>query len=48
MYKALQELKSNKQHLTKQTYRTIRGQILAGDIEGGLKGLNKVMRKKGN
>lgn len=39
-------LKENKKHLTKQQYRTIKGQIIAGDVEGATKGLNKLIRRK--
>ena len=39
-------LKYNKKHLTKQQYRTIKGQILVGDVEGARKGLNKLLRKQ--
>lgn len=39
-------LKDSKQHLTKQQYRTIKGQIIAGDINGALKGLNRLLNKK--
>lgn len=40
-------LKENKKHLTKQQYRTIKGQLIAGDIEGANKGLNKLLKKCG-
>jgi hypothetical protein len=40
-------LKQNKELLTKQQYRTIKGQLIAGDIEGATKGLNRLLRKKG-
>lgn len=43
---ALLILKSYKRNLTKQQYKTIKGQILAGDAAGALKGLNKLQRKK--
>lgn len=48
MYKALKKLKSNKQHLTRQQYRTIRGQMLAGDIQGGLRGMHRVLKRLEN
>ncbi len=41
----LSRLKQNRQHLTKQQIKTIRGQILAGDLEGAEKGLNKLLSK---
>ena len=38
-------LKAKKHKLTHQQYLTIKGQILAGDIEGARKGLEKLSRK---
>jgi len=32
--------------ITAQQYRTIRGQALAGDVDGAVKGLAKVLRKR--
>jgi hypothetical protein len=32
--------------LTPQQYKTIRGQILAGNADGGLRGLEKIMRRR--
>ena len=43
----LTKLKQNRQHLTKQQVKTIRGQILAGDLEGAEKGLNRLLRMNG-
>lgn len=40
-------LKESKKHLTKQQYRTIKGQMIAGDIEGANKGLNRLLKKCG-
>jgi len=34
-------------YLSKQQYRTIKGQVLAGDIEGAYKGLLKLRRRNG-
>lgn len=39
-------LKQSKHLLTKQQYRTIKGQIIAGDTEGALKGLKRLLRKR--
>lgn len=39
-------LNTNKKNLTRQQYRTIKGQILAGDIEGAMKGLQRLTRKQ--
>lgn len=33
-------------HLTRQEYRTLRGQILAGDVEAALKGLRKILSRR--
>lgn len=40
-------LKECKKYLTKQQYRTIRGQLIAGDVQGAMKGLDRLMRKSG-
>lgn len=39
-------LNKYKRLLTKQQYRTIKGQIIAGDILGAEKGLKKLIEKK--
>lgn len=38
-------LNANKKHLTPQQYRTIKGQILAGDVDGAIKGMNRCVRR---
>lgn len=38
-------LKESKKYLTPQQYRTIKGQVLAGDVEGAIKGLKRIERK---
>ncbi len=40
--KALRLLKAQASYLTKQQYKTIKGQIICGDVTGALKGLKKV------
>lgn len=40
---AMKHLKSKREQLTPQQYRTIKGQILSGNIPGALKGLNRVL-----
>lgn len=45
MYETLKLLEKNKSKLTNQQYKALRGQCLAGDVEGALKGLNKILRK---
>ena len=36
-------LKGARQRLTAQQYRTLRGQVLAGDSAGAMKGLRKLL-----
>ena len=43
---ALDRLHNNKNILTYQQYRTLRGQLRAGDIEGFNKGLDRLIAKK--
>lgn len=45
MYEVLNLIQKNKHRLTKQQYKTLRGQCLAGDVQGALKGLNKILRR---
>ena len=40
---ALVRLKAIRHRLTTQQYKTLRGQILAGDAEGAMKGLKKLL-----
>lgn len=44
---ALIQLKGARGSLTAQQYRTLRGQVLAGDHEGALKGLRKILLMQG-
>ena len=41
MYEVLNLIQKNKHRLTKQQYKT----LLAGDVQGALKGLNKILRR---
>ena len=43
---ALKRLKRDGKCLTKQEYKTIKGQILSGSPEGALKGLERVLNKR--
>ncbi len=43
---ALRLLRMNKKHLTRQEYKTLRGQIIAGDDLGAMKGLHKILHQK--
>ena len=36
-------LRGFRDKLTKQQYRTLKGQILAGDIDGAMRGLQKIL-----
>lgn len=40
-------LRTYRGNLTPQQYRTIKGQAIAGDIDGATKGLYKLLRKGG-
>ena len=43
---ALMLLRNTKHRLTKQQYKTIRGQILAGDPDGAIKGLRNILQRR--
>lgn len=43
----LRKLKHYSLKLTGQEYKTLRGQALAGDVEGATKGLDVILRRKG-
>lgn len=45
--KALMHVKACKNRLTPQAYRTLRGQVLAGDGDGAMRGLRKLLMKNG-
>lgn len=42
---ALRAIKEHRAYLTRQEIRTLRGQVLAGDIEAAMKGLEKIKRR---
>lgn len=42
----LQAIKANAGRLTRQQVKTLRGQALAGDIDGAIKGLEKILKRK--
>lgn len=44
--RALIQLKACRDQLTAQQYRTLRGQVLAGDGDGALKGLRKILTRE--
>lgn len=44
---AMSYLKKKKGRLSRQQYRTVKGQILSGDVDGALRGLQKLeLRRK--
>lgn len=43
---ALIQVKACRPQLTAQQYRTLRGQILAGNADGALRGLRKILSRK--
>ena len=43
---ALMLLRNTKHRLTKQQYKTLRGQVLAGDPDGAIKGLRNILQRR--
>lgn len=43
---ALERVRACRDRLTAQQYRTLRGQVLAGEIAGALKGVKKILRER--
>ena len=43
---AMMFLKAYRSRLTHQQYKTLRGQVLAGDSIGAMKGLKRILDKK--
>ena len=43
---AIIHLNNHKKKLTRQQYKTLKGQIQSGNIEGAMKGLKRIMRRK--
>lgn len=42
---AMELIKAHKDKLTRQQMRTLKGQCRAGDIDGALKGLHRILRR---
>ena len=42
-FKAIIQIKACKDRLTPQQYKTLKGQVLAGDSDGALRGLRKIL-----
>lgn len=40
---AMEVIKAHKDKLTRQQFRTLKGQCRAGDIDGALKGLSRIL-----
>ena len=45
-YKSLMHIKACRNRLTAQQYRTLKGQVLAGDADGAMQGLRTVLSRK--
>lgn len=45
-YKALMQIKACKDRLTPQQFKTLKGQVLAGNADGAMKGLRKVLGRQ--
>lgn len=43
--KAVCKLKAHRPQLTYQQYQTLKGQILSGDSEGAMRGLEKILKR---
>ena len=43
---ALVLLRNTKHRLSKQQYKTLRGQVLAGDPDGAIKGLRNILQRR--
>lgn len=43
--KALIQLKATRDRLTVQQYKTLRGQVFAGDADGAMRGLRKILER---
>ena len=44
--KALIQLKASRNRLSRQQYRTLWGQVLAGDSDGAMKGLRNILQRQ--
>lgn len=45
-YTALGQLNAYRRRLTPQQYKTLRGQILAGNTDGAMRGLQKLLERR--
>lgn len=46
--KALIQIKACRDRLTRQQFKTLQGQVFAGDSEGALKGLRRLLLRQSN
>lgn len=42
---AMQLIQANKDNLTRQQIRTLKGQCRAGDIDGAMRGLHRILKR---
>lgn len=42
----MKQLNQNKNILTKQQYKTLKGQVVAGDVTGANKGFIKILQRR--
>jgi hypothetical protein len=42
----LREVRKYKDHLTRQQFKTLRGQVINGECEGAKKGLEKILNRR--
>lgn len=45
-FKAMIQIRACKDKLTRQQYKTLRGQVLAGNGDGALKGLRRILQER--
>ena len=48
MYQTIKLIERNKSKMTSQQFKTLRGQCLAGDIDGAIKGFYRIIRRTNN
>ena len=44
--RAFMQIKATRNRLTRQQYKTLRGQVLAGDPDGAMRGLRKILSRR--
>lgn len=43
---AMMALKQGRKYMTRQQFRTVKGQILSGNISGAMRGLDKILARQ--